>query len=342
VTERLYARRIVIAVAIVGFAILLVRVAYVLVLAFAGAVIAIAVRALSLPLSRHAKLSERAATIVVLLVIFVALVGGSFLFGKQALAELSDLVQRIPTAIETVQSLLKSSPLGPLLGNLGAALPSELASYLPGLTAATTGVLGFAGEALLVVFVAVYLAVDPGQYVRGFVDLLPSSTRGKVRSALGCAAHDVRKWLLGQAIEMACVALLSGVGLWLLGVPLAFALGVLAGALDFVPFVGPIAAAVVAVLIATAQSPMLGAYTILLFFLIQEVEAHLLVPLVQQWAASLPPVITLLAVFVFGLLFGLLGVLVATPLAVVLMSLTRSLYVGEVVAPPATRSPDTS
>ena len=108
--------------------------------------------------------------------------------------------------------------------------------------------------------------------------------------------------------------------------PLALALGVIAGLFEFVPFFGPIAAGLLAVLVAFAQGPSEALYVALLFVGLQQLEGSVLVPLVQRWTVSLPPVLGLLAVVLFGTLFGPLGVLVGTPLMVVGMVLVQTLY----------------
>jgi predicted PurR-regulated permease PerM len=99
--------------------------------------------------------------------------------------------------------------------------------------------------------------------------------------------------------------------------------------LEFIPFFGPIASGVLAVLVGFSQGPQQALYVALLFLAIQQVEGNVLVPLVQRWAVKLPPVMSLVAVVAFGTLFGMMGIVVATPLIVVLLVLVRRLYVEE-------------
>ena len=139
----------------------------------------------------------------------------------------------------------------------------------------------------------------------------------------------LRLWLKGQAIAMVVVGLLTGIGLWALGMPSAFALGLLAGVLEFIPFAGPIIAAVPAILLALAVSPELALWVMLLYFAVQQFEGNLLTPLVQQYAVDLPGVVLLFSLIGFGTLFGTLGVILAAPLAVVTMVLVKRLYVIE-------------
>lgn len=123
----------------------------------------------------------------------------------------------------------------------------------------------------------------------------------------------------------------TAIGLALLGIPLALTLGLLAGALAFIPFFGPIASGVLAVLLAFMQGPDQALYVAVLCVLIQQVEGNVLMPLVQRWAVELPPVLGITAAVIFGLLFGLPGVVLASPLMVVAMVLVRKLYVEGVL-----------
>ena len=128
---------------------------------------------------------------------------------------------------------------------------------------------------------------------------------------------------------MVVVGVLTGFGLWMLGVPSALALGLLAGALEFIPFAGPILAMIPAVLLALAVSPDMALYVALLYLAVQQFEGNLLTPLVQQYAVELPGVILLFSLLGFGTIFGTLGVILAAPLAVVLYVLVKRLYVVE-------------
>ena len=127
----------------------------------------------------------------------------------------------------------------------------------------------------------------------------------------------LRLWLRGQLIAMIVVGLLTGFGLWCLGMPSAFTLGLLAGMLEFIPFAGPILSMVPAILLALAVSPDLALWVLLLYFAVQQFEGYVLTPLVQQYAVDLPGVVLLFALIAFGALFGTLGVILAAPLTVV-------------------------
>jgi predicted PurR-regulated permease PerM len=135
------------------------------------------------------------------------------------------------------------------------------------------------------------------------------------------------RWLQGVLLAMVSIGLVTGIGLWAMGIPLALALGVLGGALEFIPYIGPIVSAIPAVLIAFTVSPTRALEVLALYVAIHFIEGELLVPMIQRWAVALPPAVAIIAVVVFGSIFGLPGVIFATPLAVVLLRLVQTLYV---------------
>src|SRR5690606_10560938 len=167
---------------------------------------------------------------------------------------------------------------------------------------------------LLIAFLALYLALEPRRYMEGALRLVPLSGRDNARNAMCAAGAALRTWLLGQGIAMLAVGVAAGIGLASAGVPLALALGIVAGIADFVPIIGPILAAVPGILIGFSVSPETALYATLVCLVVQQLEGNIVMPIAQRWAVALPPAIALVSVVAFGLLFGVLGVLFATPL----------------------------
>jgi predicted PurR-regulated permease PerM len=188
-------------------------------------------------------------------------------------------------------------------------------------------VLALFKDIFFLIFLALFLAFDPKPYREGLIALFPRAQRSRAREVLAGVLQALRAWLLGRLISMVVLGVVIWLGLWLLGVPLALPLAVLAGLFEFVPIVGPIVAAIPAILVAFVEGPMLALYVAILYFVVQQLESSLLTPLVQERTVKLPPALTLFAVLAFGLLFGVLGAILATPLAAVLLVLVKMLYV---------------
>ena len=176
-------------------------------------------------------------------------------------------------------------------------------------------------------FVGLYLAFDPDVYVRTLVRLFPVHRRDEVRAALFAAGDALRRWLIGQLGSMMVVGVLTGVGLAFAKVPLALALGGLAGLLDFIPVIGPVVAIVPGLILALSVDPRTAAWAAVVYVGVQQLENHVIVPLAQRWSVHLPPAIAVLSLVTLGLLFGIMGVLFGMPLTIVVLILVKKLYV---------------
>jgi predicted PurR-regulated permease PerM len=162
------------------------------------------------------------------------------------------------------------------------------------------------------------------------IKLTPPAAQASLADTIDACGEALRRWLLGQLLSMAVAAVLTTLGLWLLGLPAYLALGLLAGLAEFVPVVGSILAAVPALLLALTQGGVeLAVWTLLLYLGVQQIQGNLVAPLVTRRMVSLPPALTLFAILTFGLVFGPLGVLFAAPLAVVAFVAVKRLWVRE-------------
>ncbi|MFN3537149.1 MAG: AI-2E family transporter, partial [Brevundimonas sp.] len=190
-------------------------------------------------------------------------------------------------------------------------------------------------ELMLVIFAGLFLALNPQSYKAGFVRLFrkrSARTADTVGKAFDVSGTGLRRWLLGQLAAMVAVGVVTGLGAWAIGLPSPLALGMIAGVMEFVPIVGPIVATIPALLLAATMGPEMILWTLLLYLVIQQIEGNLIMPLVQKRMVSLPPVIALFSILIFAALFGPLGVLLATPLAVVVFVLIKGVYLDEPIS----------
>ena len=323
-----FPQRLLLTVTVLVLLLLAWRLRDVAVLAFGGAVLAAMLRGLGRRFERWLHLSAKFAAVLSALVVLALLVLVFWLVGDALADQITRLRERLPQAWQAATGWLGGHALGrQLLDVLRSAqdslLTGERLASLANLT------LGALGSALLMAIVGVYLAADPRTYREGLVRLVPPRYRERVADGLQASGRGLSCWLLGQGLSMLFLGATTAAGLALLGVPLALALGLITGLLAFVPFFGAIAAGVLAVLLAFIEGPQKALQVALLFFALQQVEEYLLLPFVQRWAVSLPPVLTLLSALIFGILFGPVGVVFATPMMVVAMILVRKLYVED-------------
>ncbi|MGH7966450.1 MAG: AI-2E family transporter, partial [Candidatus Binatia bacterium] len=191
---------------------------------------------------------------------------------------------------------------------------------------------------ILVLFIGLYLAIAPGLYTTGLLKLVPAHKRERAREVLRTLGHTLWRWIGGRIFLMTTNGVLTTIGLWLLGVPLALTLGLLAGLLNFIPNLGPLLAGVPAVLLALLQSPMQALSVTALYFILQSLDGYVFTPLVQRRTVALPPALTIIAQVLMGVLTGSVGLMLATPLTAAVIVLVKMLYVedilGEAVAVP--------
>lgn len=319
-----------VAVLVVGLALLFWFAFKYVLLVFFGALLAVLLRAPTDWLVRRTGMRDGLALAAVGLAGVAVLAAAGYFFGTTIAAQTVELGSRIPQVVESLLDDLRSREWGARLIEYASGGEQVSASQVVG------GAVSFAGGALeaaanffIVIFFAIFLAAQPGLYVDGAVRLVPPRARPRAREVLHEIGEVLQRWLVGQSILMACIAVLTGAGLALIGAPLALPLALLAGLLNFIPYVGPIAAAAPAVLVGLSESPQVALYVVLLFIVLQSAEGYILEPIVQRRAVHLPPALILFAQMVLGLVGGPLGIIVATPLAAALLVSVKALYVED-------------
>lgn len=300
---------------------------------FAAVLLAILLRGTSDALARRTGLSPGWAFGLLVLGLATAAGVAVYALGAVAVAQFGRLADELPRSLDQARSHVRQYPWGAealrrtasaqalVSGGRGSA-----ASHAAAFFATTFGV---AGNLVVLAFLTLYLAATPRTYVEGVVTLVPPARRPRAREVFAALESHLRWWLAGRLASMAAVGAVTGAGLWLVGVPYALALALVAAALSAVPFVGPILGAVPGVLVALSQGPAAAGWAAGVYVLAQAVENYLVTPLVQQNTAGLPPVLAIAAVTLIGALFGVLGLVVAAPLAVAGMVLVKMLYVED-------------
>lgn len=314
-------------VAIVGLAWMLVHLSDFLLLVFAALVLATVFDALTQRLCRLTRLPRGIGLTLAVLLVLAVFFSAFSLFGSQLTDQFDTIRDSIPPAIQQIQGFLDRVGLGESARKLidqGTGDASKLLSQ-------ASGYLLTAGNALtnfvLVLVGAIFIAADPGVYRRGFLLLIPHRAEAPTEAALDDASRGLHGWMFGQAVSSVVVAIFTGGGLALLGVPAAAGLGIIAGLLDVIPMVGPIISGVPAVLLAFTVSPATALWTVGLFLLVQQIQGNFLQPMIQKHAVHVPPAVLLFAVVAAGLLFGFLGVLLSAPLTVVVFVFIQRVYV---------------
>lgn len=300
----------------------------ILLLLFSAVVIACVLQGAGNAVRRVTRLGPYTSLISVILVTGLALGGLLWWRGSAIFIQADEISQQLRTQLARIWSELQNSSWGSILAQqlqiAGKSLRAGLTGYVTGVVGS---VLGIGGTLVVTAATAIFLAASPQLYLEGSLRLLPMAWRPRGREVAGELGATLRLWFVGQLIDMLIVGLLLGLGLLLMGSPLPLSLALLAALLNFVPYIGALAGAVPAVLVALAQSPALAAWVALLFLTIQLLEGNVIAPWIQKRTVSLPPALTILSQTVLGTLFGLIGLIVATPLIAVLLVAVRMIYV---------------
>jgi predicted PurR-regulated permease PerM len=210
---------------------------------------------------------------------------------------------------------------------VGGGMDSVVRFLFPFVSSTIAAITGF----LIIIFLAIYIAVDPDMYRRGVMHLFPYDHRERAGEVLSAIAAVLRKWLVTQLIAMITISVVVTVVLLLLRVQAALALGLLAGLLEFIPTVGPIMSAVPAVAMGFLDSPEKALSVTLAYVVIQFFENHLLIPLLMKGGIDLPPALTVFSQALMALLFGFLGLMCAVPILAAAVVAVRMIYVEGVV-----------
>jgi predicted PurR-regulated permease PerM len=256
----------------------------------------------------------------------------TLLVGEPLAQQFEILRLRLPAAVDAVVQWLNSHRIGvAVLQYIEEARGNDASPWAMRIAGAAGSTVGALSGAALMLVMGIYLAMAPRVYRDGLVRLMPLSVRARIDEVLDACGKALSRWLLGQSVSMLFVGATTALGLWLLDVPLAFSVGVLSGLLAFIPFFGAIAGGLLAVLLGFMQGPETALYVLILALVIQQIEGNVLMPLVERWAVGLPPVLGIAATVMFGVLFGLLGVLLAAPAMIVLMVVVQQLYIKGVL-----------
>ena len=185
----------------------------------------------------------------------------------------------------------------------------------------------FGVYALFIFFAGLFLAISPALYREGVVNLFPDRQKEKLREVMDRCAESLWAWTKARLAAMAITGTLTGLALWALGIPMALTLGALTALLVFVPNIGSLIAAVPPVLIAFQQGGLTPLWVLLAYIAVQMLESYIITPYVIGEGTGVPPALVITAQLVFGILFGALGVLFATPLVLVAMILVTRYWI---------------
>jgi predicted PurR-regulated permease PerM len=306
----------------------------VLLMVFMAAVIAVILRGVSRFAARRIGLSEAVTLTAVTVLIVLLLVGFFYYLAPQLFGQLHELRQQVQQEVGRLRQSYGGTTWGQLLLQTPVQ-PDKVQDAVVSYTRQIAASAVFSTvSTVVVIVVALYFAAAPEQYTDGIVKLFPLSWRATVKRLNQDIGRTLRWWSLGQSIDMLLVGLLTCGGLLVLHIPLALALGFIAGLFTFVPYFGGLAAAVPAFMVGLTVSWQSALWVVAVFVGAHTLEGLLVTPHVQRRAVHLPPAVTILSMTVMGTLFGPMGVILGTPLAATLLVIVREVYIGGILRDP--------
>ncbi|HET7569445.1 MAG TPA: AI-2E family transporter [Gammaproteobacteria bacterium] len=345
-----FARKVIVAIGlgILAFVIIyfLNVVSYGLLVLFAGALFAVLLHGLArlLFLNTPVPPGWAFAIVVVGLALLVALAGS--VGGIRVAQQAPRLSHQVSKSLDRLHSQLRRSELGRKAlqsvqpqgnGSQEAKAPSTndtlsfgatIVQHVRGLVAITIGAIT---DIFIVLIVGIYLGSAPDYYIRSALRLVPIRKRKRFHELFETLGHALRRWLLGRFLSMIFTGILTTVGLSFLNIPLAVLLGMIAAALTFIPYLGAIISAVPAILIGLLQGPTTALYVGLLYLAAHTLEGYIISPLIQRRVVHLAPAFLIGVQLLGGLMAGIIGIILAAPLAVTITIIVQVLYIEDIL-----------
>ncbi|SDM20747.1 Predicted PurR-regulated permease PerM [Geoalkalibacter ferrihydriticus] len=312
----------------------------VLLVIFAAVLLAVAITGVRCIIHDRTPLSERWSLVATYLLIVVLMAGAGAVIWPQLSEQIPKFIEKVPEAFEQLSEMAGRMPWvegaiesvgdtdGGSGGNNNGDSGFNIPSHLLGVFSTTLGTIT---NLSLIVLIAIYFTLSPKAYVQNLLILVPRAQRKRAEEVMQAQTKSLRFWLLGRLVSMVFVGVLAGIGLMLLGVPMAFTLGLIAGVATFIPYIGPILGAIPALMVALLQGPMFVLYVAILYLVVETAESSLIAPLANKKAVHIAPAYTVIIQLAGGVIAGIPGVIVATPLAVVVAVTIQLLYVEDVL-----------
>lgn len=297
----------------------------VLLMVFAGSLMAIYFHGLANLLARKIKLKHHWCLLIGVITTLLLIAMLFWFLGAKISMQIGELSQDIPEILQDVRSRLQNTELGrKLLFYLRDGNNEKMINSFQDIFRTSFGVVG---DIYIILFIGIFFTVNPKLYIDGIIKLIQPKGKAHARTVIRRLDYTLKGWLKGMLIAMLLIAILSFIGLRIIGIPMSLALAFFAGLLNFVPNFGPIIAMIPAVLIGFTESTNAALLVALLYIAIQAIESNIVTPTIQNVMIKIPPALIIISQVFFGALTGGLGILLATPLLVVIIVLVDELYV---------------
>ena len=298
----------------------------VLLLVLAGALIAVYFHALSKWINKKTNISRKGSMAISVAVTVIILAALIYFSGARIQAQVAELSKTLPKTVQDIKTTLSQSYVGDQILKTfsDSGTTNKTTAYFESFFRSTFGILG---DLYVVLFIGIFFTISPFMYINGFLKLFPPRARAVTKHILERLGYTLRKWLIVKIFSMFEVTVFTIIGLSIMNIPMAFALSVIAGLLNFVPNFGPLIAMIPAVLVGITKGFDTALIIAALYTLIQILDGSIIVPALQQKLIRIPPAILIMSQLFMGILSGGWGLFLATPLLVIIMIVVDETYV---------------
>ncbi|MGK7393048.1 MAG: AI-2E family transporter [Candidatus Cyclobacteriaceae bacterium M3_2C_046] len=312
------------------FILLVITGKHVILLLFTAALLAILWRGLTERIIKKVKMKK--SLVLFLVILFNFLIFGILymILAPSVAKQVDELSQRIPEAIERIESQIRNTAVGSrILRNVSEDM--DIGKNLNQVLNVFRSTLNVLLDVLLIAVFAIFLAVNPYLYINGFLKLLTPRRRDRAQQVLMRLDHTLFRWFVGKIVDMFLTAVLTGIGLWLLDVPLVITFAVITFFLSFIPNIGPFLSAIPPILISLVDSPTKALYVALMYAAVQMFESYMITPNVQRHAIRMPPLLLLVVQIFFASYLGVLALFLSTPILATVIILVQMLYIEDIL-----------
>ena len=304
-------------VGVIGTVALAVYISQALLVIFAALVFASLIDGGSRLLGRYLPLGRNLRIAIVLLGAVGFLVWLGYFAGSQITAQAATLPEIVENQLDRLIQLARDNGMAVSLSDAQSMLDQVL-SGVGTVTRAIGGIAGAVGTTVIILVIGIYIAIEPNLYERGVEWMAPRNGRSELRKTLAEMAHTMRRLMAGRVVGMVFEGFFTWVALELFGVPMAALLGILTGLLAFIPNLGALISGILMAIVGFSVGVETGIAAIVVYFVVQTFDGYVVIPMIARKTVDLPPALVLGAQLVMGILFGIIGLLLADPLLAML------------------------
>lgn len=240
--------------------------------------------------------------------------------------KLPDIAQKLENSFQGINTFFQTQHIAVSTQSLLADLGEKMAASAGDIFNATLGIFNGFISAIIVLVMTFYMAIKEDGIKNFVISITPEKHKHYAGLLELRIQRKIGRWMLGQISLMLIIFAMNFIALSILKVPFALTLAIFAGLMEMVPFIGPIVAAVPSVLVGLSVSPLTGLLVLIIYVFIQQFEGHIVIPQVMKKAVGLHPIAVIIALLIGFKLDGVLGALLAIPIATAI-----SIFIGDLM-----------